>query len=103
MPSARLSPNTRMRWRALEGGVAGCCGACAEQPAATSSSNAHSALADDAAILQGDDGIAAPRVLQIVRYDDDRDAALLVETFQQAHDLLGCLGVEFAGRLVCEH
>src|SRR5689334_22422772 len=69
---------------------------------AMSSRDGGSVLIDDPAVLQIDH---PPSVRSIGRgmRDLDNRRALLVQPAEQLHDLLALIGVEVAGRLVCQN
>jgi len=56
----------------------------------------------DVPVAKDDDPLPRRSRRRLVRHEDDRDAALLVEAREDAHDLLARLRVEVARRLVGE-
>src|SRR5207253_1669976 len=59
-------------------------------------------ISDHHAVDQYQRPLGAPRDLQIVRYEDDRQALSLVESADESHDLTARARVEVARRLVAE-
>src|SRR5437588_842964 len=60
-------------------------------------------VVEDEAIAHSDDPIAGGADLGVVRYDDERLAALPVEFAEERQDLGASGRIEVAGRLVAQH
>ena len=58
--------------------------------------------AHDAAILHGDDALAAPGQLGVVGDEDERGARPAMQRKNEVHDLSAGFAIEISGRLVGE-